>query len=118
MYRDNYKEVSGFLRETTNNQMEITAVIEALKTLKRSCDVIIYTDSKYVMDGITKWISSWKRNGWKTSDRKPVKNVELWQKLDIECSKHKIQWQWVKGHSGDKYNEIADQLARSEIEKN
>jgi len=118
MYRDNYKEIFGFSPETTNNKMEITAVIEALKTLKRSCNVIIYTDSKYVMDGITKWISSWKRNGWKTADRKPVKNVELWQELDLQCSKHSIQWQWVKGHSGDKYNEIVDKLARSAIENN
>lgn len=118
MYGDNYKEISGFSPETTNNKMEITAVIEALKTLKRACDIIIYTDSKYVMDGITKWIAGWKKNGWKTADRKPVKNIELWQELDLQCSKHKIQWQWVKGHSGDKYNEIADQLARSEIEKN
>jgi ribonuclease HI len=118
MSRDNYKEIFGFSPETTNNKMEITAVIEALKTLKRSCNVIIYTDSKYVMDGITKWISSWKRNGWKTADRKPVKNVELWQELDLQCSKHSIQWQWVKGHSGDKYNEIVDKLARSAIENN
>jgi len=118
MYQDHYKEISGFKAITTNNQMEIIAVIEALKTLKRQCNLIIYTDSKYVLEGITKWIVGWKKNGWKTADRKPVKNIELWQELDLQCSKHKIQWQWVKGHSGDKYNEIADQLARSEIEKN
>lgn len=111
LYKEHKKEISGFVKETTNNQMELKAVIEALKLLKRSSDVIIYTDSVYVKDGITKWIFSWKNNGWRNSNKKAVKNIELWQELDSLVANHKIQWRWVKGHNGNKYNEIADLLA-------
>ena len=97
--------------------MEITAVIEALKSLKKQSQVVIYSDSKYVIDGITKWIFSWQKNGWKGSDKKPIKNLELWQDLLKEVLKHEIEWTWVKGHSGNKYNEIADELARNAILK-
>ena len=117
MFKEHEKKISGGLKETTNNQMEIRAVIEALKIIKKSSQIIIYTDSKYVMDGITKWINGWKKNGWRTADRKPVKNSELWQELDEEVGKHGIEWRWVKGHSGDKYNDIADELARNGIAK-
>ena len=115
LYKDHKKEISGMNKDTTNNRMELTAVIESLKNVKKSIPLKIYTDSKYVMDGITKWIKSWKKNGWRTTDKRPVKNCDLWQELDFECQKHKISWHWVKGHSGDKYNEIADELARQAI---
>jgi ribonuclease HI len=115
MYNKYEKKISGGNKDTTNNQMEIRAVIEALKIIKKPSEIIINTDSKYVMDGITKWIFGWKKNGWRTADRKAVKNSELWQELDIEVSKHSIEWRWVKGHSGDKYNDIADELAREAI---
>lgn len=115
MYNKHEKKISGGNKDTTNNQMEIRAVIEALKIIKKPSEIIINTDSKYVMDGITKWIFGWKKNGWRTADRKAVKNSELWQELDIEVSKHSIEWRWVKGHSGDKYNDIADELAREAI---
>jgi ribonuclease HI len=111
LYKEHKKEISGFKKETTNNQMELMAVIEALKILKKSFQVIVYTDSSYVKDGITQWIFNWKKNGWKTANKKPVKNLELWQDLDNIASKHQITWQWVRGHSGNKYNEIADMLA-------
>jgi ribonuclease HI len=117
MFKEHEKKISGGSKETTNNQMEIRAVIEALKTIKKPAEIIINTDSKYVMDGITKWINGWKKNGWRTADRKPVKNSELWQELDQEVSKYYIEWRWVKGHSGDKYNDIADELAREGIKK-
>ena len=117
MFKEHEKKISGGLKETTNNQMEIRAVIEALKTIKKPAEIIIYTDSKYVMDGITKWINGWKKNGWRTADRKPVKNSELWHELDEEVGKHRIEWRWVKGHSGNKYNDIADELARDGIAK-
>jgi ribonuclease HI len=115
LYKDHKKEISGMNKDTTNNRMELTAVIESLKNVKKSIPLKIYTDSKYVMDGITKWIKSWKKNGWRTADKRPVKNCDLWQALDFECQKHQISWHWVKGHSGDKYNEIADELARQAI---
>ena len=111
------KELCGGERETTNNRMEMMAAVEALNMLKKPCQVTLYTDSKYVMDGITKWINGWKKNGWRTADRKPVKNSELWQELDEEASRHNIDWRWVKGHSGDKYTDIADELARNGIAK-
>ena len=117
MFKEHEKKILGGNKETTNNQMEIRAVIEALKTIKKPAEIIIYTDSKYVMDGITKWINGWKKNGWRTADRKPVKNSELWQELDQEVNRHNIEWRWVKGHSGDKYNDIADELARNGISK-
>jgi ribonuclease HI len=107
------KELSGGEAETTNNRMELMAAISALEALKRRCDVEMYVDSAYVKDGITKWIHGWKRNGWKTADKKPVKNAELWQRLDAAIQKHNISWHWVKGHAGHGGNERADELARA-----
>jgi ribonuclease HI len=118
LYKEHKKEISGFNPQTTNNQMELQAVIEALKIVKKSSPIIIYTDSVYVKDGITKWIFNWKKNGWRTANKKPVKNLEFWQELDLLVANHKIDWRWVKGHSGDKYNEIADQLAVNAISQN
>jgi len=97
--------------------MELIAAIRALEALKKPCRVALYTDSNYVRDGITKWIHGWRRNGWRTADRKPVKNAELWQELVAAAARHKIEWRWVKGHSGHAENERADQLARDEIDK-
>ena len=105
------KDLSGGEAMTTNNRMELTAVIEALNALKRPCAVTLSTDSRYVMDGLTKWIHGWRRNGWKTADKKPVKNADLWQALVDACARHKISWQWVKGHAGHPDNERADTLA-------
>jgi ribonuclease HI len=102
--------------ETTNNRMELTAAISALNALKQPCEVDLHTDSKYVMDGISKWIHGWKRNGWKTGDRKPVKNGELWQALDEARNRHNVTWHWVKGHAGHPENERADELARKGME--
>lgn len=101
---------------TTNNQMELSAVIAALSAVKRPCPIILHTDSSYVKDGITRWIHGWKRNGWRTADKKPVKNAELWQALDELASRHQIEWRWVKGHAGDPGNEKADQLANLGVE--
>ena len=117
-YIDSIKEINGFSEETTNNIMELTAVIESLKSLKRSCNIIITTDSTYVKNGITEWIHNWKKKGWKTTNKKPVKNKSLWQSLDYEVSRHQITWKWVKGHSGHPENERADQLANDAIESN
>lgn len=111
------RELKGGDPDTTNNRMELTAVIKALQALKRPCSVDVYTDSRYVMDGITQWIKGWKRNGWRTADKKPVKNVDLWQALDSAQECHRIRWHWVKGHDGDPNNELADELARSAIPK-
>lgn len=105
------KELSGGEVLTTNNRMELMAAIEALNALKRPCAVTLSTDSRYVMDGLTKWIHGWKRNGWKTADKKPVKNAELWQALVEAASRHQIEWKWVKGHAGHPDNERADKLA-------
>jgi ribonuclease HI len=105
------KEMWGGEALTTNNRMELTAVIEALGSLKRRCTVAIYTDSEYVRNGITTWIHGWKKRGWKTADNKPVKNVELWQKLEAAVAQHDVTWHWVKGHAGDPGNERADGLA-------
>ena len=105
------KELFGGALLTTNNRMELTAVIESLASLKRTCDVVVYTDSEYVRKGITEWIHNWKLRGWKTADKKPVKNAELWQRLDAQQSLHRVDWRWVKGHSGDPGNERADALA-------
>jgi ribonuclease HI len=105
------KELFGGEAQTTNNRMELTAVIEALASLKRSCEVTLYTDSEYVRKGITEWIVGWKQRGWKTADKKPVKNVDLWQRLDALRALHQVHWRWVKGHAGDPGNERADQLA-------
>ena len=107
------KELKGGEPETTNNRMELMAAIQALEALKRSeQDVVLITDSVYLRDGITKWIHNWKRRGWKTADKKPVKNVDLWQRLEEQASLHRVQWRWVKGHAGDPGNERADELAR------
>ncbi|WP_417828471.1 ribonuclease HI [Thalassospira sp.] len=106
------KEMSGGDRETTNNRMEMMAAISALEALKRPCVVDIYTDSSYVRDGITKWIFGWQKRGWKTADKKPVKNVELWQRLLKALEPHQVEWHWVKGHAGHPENERCDELAR------
>ncbi len=106
------KELSGGEAETTNNRMELLAAISALNALKETCTVDLHTDSKYVMDGISKWIHGWKKNGWRTADKKPVKNGELWQALDEANRRHKVTWHWVKGHDGHVENERADELAR------
>jgi ribonuclease HI len=106
------KELKGGAAETTNNRMELTAAIEALAALKRPSSVDFYTDSQYLRGGITQWIDGWKRNGWKTADRKPVKNVDLWQRLDAARAQHTIAWHWVRGHAGTEGNERADVLAR------
>jgi ribonuclease HI len=115
-YQGKRKTLRGYAAETTNNRMELTAVIEGLRALNRSCEVEINTDSKYVMQGINEWISNWKRNGWKTAARKAVKNSDLWRQLDDELSSHKVDWKWVKGHSGVEGNELADQLANEAID--
>ncbi len=111
------RELSGGEPQTTNNRMELMGVISGLEALKRPCAVTIHTDSKYVLDGASKWIHGWKRNGWRTADKKPVKNVELWQRLDAAQKQHKLRWIWVKGHSGHAENERADSLARLAIAK-
>ncbi|MBM3643750.1 MAG: ribonuclease HI [Alphaproteobacteria bacterium] len=111
------RELSGGDPATTNNRMELMAAIAALEALKRPCAVRLVTDSTYVRDGITRWVIGWKRNGWRTADRKPVKNVDLWQRLDAARAGHTIDWQWVKGHSGHPENERVDALARAEIER-
>ena len=111
------KELYGGERLTTNNRMELTAVIEALASLKRSCEVTIYTDSEYVRKGITEWIHGWKQRGWKTADKKPVKNAELWGRLDALRNLHEVHWRWVRGHTGDPGNERADALANLGCEK-
>lgn len=116
IYKENQKKIKGGEKETTNNRMELRAVIEALRVLKKSAKINLYTDSTYVKDGITKWIHGWKKNGWRTANRKPVKNSDLWQELETETIKHKIEWIWVKGHSGNHYNEIVDVLAREGAE--
>lgn len=115
-YNGSDKSISGAEADTTNNRMEMTAVIEALKTLKRPCKVVITTDSKYVKDGITQWIENWKKRGWKTAAKKPVKNIDLWQAMDELVSKHDVTWHWVKGHSGHIENEHVDDLATSAID--
>ena len=117
-YNEHQKEINGFCLETTNNIMELTAVIEALLIIKKKSDITIITDSNYVKDGITKWISNWKKRGWKTSNKKPVKNKALWEKLDTLTSNHNIKWEWVRGHTGNPGNEKADQLANDAIISN
>lgn len=106
------RELCGGEPDTTNNRMEMMAVIQGLAVLKRPCKVAVYTDSRYVQQGISEWIFSWKKRGWKTADNKPVKNVDLWQTLDELAAKHKVTWHWVKGHAGHPENERADALAR------
>jgi ribonuclease HI len=111
------KELCGGEHETTNNRMELTATIKALQTLNVPCSVDLYTDSVYVRDGVTKWISNWKRNNWRTASKQPVKNKDLWQALDQAIGEHEVNWHWVKGHSGNEGNERADQLANKGIEQ-
>lgn len=111
------KELCGGERETTNNRMELLAVIEGLRALNRGCSVAVTTDSQYVKNGITQWIHNWKRNGWKTAAKKPVKNEDLWRALDEQVARHDVTWKWVKGHSGHPENERADQLANRGIER-
>ncbi|MEW6091474.1 MAG: ribonuclease HI [Pseudomonadota bacterium] len=111
-YKGNEKELCGGEPATTNNRMELMAAIQGLEALKRGVKVRIHTDSTYVKDGITKWIHGWKKNGWKTSDRKPVKNAELWQRLETAIERHDVSWHWVKGHSDHPENDRADALAR------
>ena len=114
-YRGTEKELSGGAPETTNNRMELTAVIEALKALKRECDVVLHTDSRYVMDGVNQWLPNWKKNNWRTSNKKSaVKNIDLWQQLDALLPQHEILWNWVKGHNGHPENERVDKLAREQ----
>ncbi len=105
------KTLHGGEPHTTNNRMELMAVIQGLRALTRPCAVILHTDSQYVQKGISEWIINWKRRGWKTADKKPVKNADLWQMLDAECANHQIEWRWVRGHNGDPGNERADELA-------
>ena len=114
-WRGHEKEISGGEAETTNNRMELMAAISALESLKRPARVRVHTDSTYVKDGITKWLHSWKRRGWKTADKKPVKNVELWQRLEAAAARHDVSWHWVRGHAGHPENERADALAREAI---
>ncbi|MCG8673283.1 MAG: ribonuclease HI [Pseudomonadales bacterium] len=109
------KTLNGGEKNTTNNRMEIMAAIRALQALNRPCDVVLTTDSQYLRKGITEWIHGWKKKGWKTAAKKPVKNADLWQELDSETEKHEIEWRWVKGHSGHPENELADQLANDAI---
>ncbi len=114
-YKTTEKELSGYAPMTTNNRMEMTAVVEALRALKEPCRVRITTDSRYLRDGITRWIQRWKRNGWLTADRESVKNRDLWEALDAVVQKHQVEWRWVRGHRGHPENERCDELARKAI---
>ena len=115
-FGEHEKELKGGERNTTNNRMELTAAIAALETLKHTCKVHLHTDSTYLRDGMTSWIHNWKRNGWRTTAKKPVKNVDLWQRLDEAIQSHDIEWHWIKGHTGDPGNEAADALARQGLD--
>jgi ribonuclease HI len=116
-FADRERELFGGERQTTNNRMELTAVIQGLQALKRGCRVAVTTDSQYVRNGITQWIHNWKRNGWKTAARQPVKNDDLWRQLDSEVARHDVVWHWVKGHAGHRDNERADALANRGIDE-
>lgn len=116
-YGDKERQLFGGERETTNNRMELLAVIEGLSALKRPCEITLTSDSTYVLKGIQEWMSNWKKRGWKTASKKPVKNVDLWQRLDALIEPHDIEWCWVKGHSGHPENELADQLANRGIDE-
>jgi ribonuclease HI len=116
-YGGEEKTLSGAERQTTNNRMELTAAIRGLEALRRPCRVRVTTDSKYVMDGVTSWLPQWKQRGWRTSGRKPVKNEDLWRRLDALCARHEVQWQWVRGHSGHPENEQVDALANEAIDR-
>ena len=117
LYKDKEKELFGGEAETTNNRMELTAAIQALEALNRHCNIKLHTDSKYVLQGITEWMANWKKRGWKTSANKPVKNEDLWRRLDQAIQGHRIEWIWVKGHAGDHGNERADSLANRGIDE-
>ncbi|MDX5299732.1 MAG: ribonuclease HI [Gammaproteobacteria bacterium] len=114
-YGDAMRTLSGGERETTNNRMELLGAIRALEALTRACEVDLYTDSQYVRKGITEWMTQWKRNGWRTAARQPVKNADLWQELDAQVGRHQVRWHWVKGHAGNPDNELADQLANEGV---
>jgi ribonuclease HI len=114
---DHERRLFGAAEQTTNNRMELTGAIEALATLRRPCRVTVWTDSEYVKKGMTEWLAGWKAKGWKNSARQPVKNVDLWQRLEAEAARHTVEWRWVKGHSGHEGNEIADQLANQAIDE-
>jgi ribonuclease HI len=116
-FGDHEKEISGSEPHTTNNRMELMAAIAALEALKKPCKVELHTDSEYLQKGISTWIRQWRRNGWRTADRKPVKNADLWQRLDAALARHEVDWRWVRGHVGHAMNERADQLARAAIAK-
>jgi len=110
------RKLHGGETVTTNNRMELMAAIQALETLREPCAITLFTDSKYVKQGLTEWLPQWRRRNWKTADKKPVKNQDLWQRLDAAAARHRIEWRWVKGHSGDEGNELADQLANTGLE--
>lgn len=116
-YQGKEKELFGGERETTNNRMELTAAIMGLEALSRPCQVRLTTDSKYVMDGLTQWLPNWKRRGWMTAAKKPVKNADLWRRLDEAAARHQVEWAWVRGHTGHRENELADQLANRGIDE-
>jgi ribonuclease HI len=117
LYGEHERELYGYEPDTTNNRMELMAAIVALETLKRPCEVVLTTDSEYVRRGITEWLSQWKARGWKTADKKPVKNQDLWERLDQAGARHRVRWDWIKGHSGHPENERADQLANRAIDE-
>ncbi len=117
IYNNSKKSIYGGEHQNTNNRMEMQAIIEALSAIKLECDITLYTDSKYVMDGVTEWLPNWKERGWKTANKKPVKNQDLWQLLDESISSHNINWQWVRGHTGNPGNEEADRLANKGIDE-
>jgi ribonuclease HI len=116
-YQGHEKRRWGTERRTTNNRMELMAAIQGLEALHRPCRVCLYTDSQYLQKGITQWLAAWKRNGWRTAERTPVKNVDLWQRLEVACTHHQVDWQWVRGHAGNSGNELADQIANTAIEE-
>ncbi|MEW6645650.1 MAG: ribonuclease HI [Pseudomonadota bacterium] len=116
-YKGKEKHLYGADAQTTNNRMELMAAIMALEELTRGCKVRLTTDSQYVMKGITEWLANWRRRGWKTADKKPVKNADLWQRLDAACQRHEVEWAWVRGHNGHPENELADQLANRAIDE-
>jgi len=116
IYGNKQKEISGYEAETTNNRMELSAAVEALKALNQPCSVDIFTDSQYLRNGMTTWILNWRRNGWLGADKKPIKNQDLWKHLDLIAAKHEIKWHWVKAHNGNELNEKVDALARLAIE--
>ena len=111
------RQLHGGEAPTTNNRMELMAAIQALEVLKEPCKVLLHTDSKYVLQGLTEWLPQWKRRNWKTADKKPVKNQDLWQRLDAAVARHHVEWKWVRGHAGDEGNELADQLANRGVEE-